>query len=132
MKITWQCGWPLSALLLGLLSGLLLSACEGDRRGDSHMTSGEHATTTAKKPVPTSGQVIYNRWCVSCHLSGVSGSPRLGRAEDWVARLPKGRATLLANLKKGLGAMPPRGLCSSCSEEELERSLDYMLEVLKP
>lgn len=115
----------LARALLMLVGCFAVSAC--GPAGDNSTLSGSEKTAK----VPASGEVIYNRWCISCHLSGVSGSPRLGRHEDWSMRLPKGRDTMLMNLKAGIGAMPPRGLCSSCSDEELEASLDYMLDALK-
>lgn len=77
------------------------------------------------------GRQTYDRWCVSCHLAGVSGAPKLAQPEDWVARLPKGRAVLLESVIKGIApTMPERGLCRSCSDEELSEALDYMLSTL--
>jgi cytochrome c5 len=36
--------------------------------------------------------------------------------------------TILANAINGINAMPPRGTCNSCSDEEIQASIDYMLE----
>lgn len=123
----------LARKLLLLVGCLVVTACgpTGEGGGKTSSASGSNRSETMVTKVPTAGEVTYRRWCISCHLSGVSGSPRLGKVEDWEMRLPKGRNTMLINLKQGIGAMPPRGLCSSCSDEELELSLDYMLDALK-
>ena len=75
------------------------------------------------------GQEIYDQYCFSCHNPGLSGAPRLGDAEAWGPRIAQGRAVLLASTMEGIApAMPQRGLCFSCSDEELAAAVDYMIE----
>lgn len=74
------------------------------------------------------GEATYNRSCFSCHAGGVAGAPVPGDTEAWAPRLAKGRAALLQSVKEGMPpGMPPMGLCMSCSDEDFEQVIDYML-----
>jgi len=75
---------------------------------------------------------IYAQTCIVCHAEGVGGAPRPGVTSDWQSRLEYGIEELYYNTIEGLGAeMPPRGLCDSCSEDELGATVDYMLRDVK-
>lgn len=74
------------------------------------------------------GEAVYNRSCFSCHAGGVAGAPIPGDTEAWAPRVAKGRDVLLQSVKEGMPpGMPPMGLCMSCSDEDLEVVIDYML-----
>lgn len=68
----------------------------------------------------------YNRSCIACHASGVAGAPRSFKADDWAPRLAKGMPTLLEHTINGFNAMPAKGLCPTCSEEDFEALINYM------
>lgn len=70
----------------------------------------------------------YQQSCFACHASGAAGAPLLGDQEAWEARLEKGMDMLMSNVIDGLNAMPARGLCVDCSDEDLRAIVDYMLE----
>lgn len=74
-------------------------------------------------------QRTYTQSCGACHNSGAAGAPRMGNAEDWSARLEKGRDVLLESTINGYNnIMPPKGMCFTCSNDELAAVLDYILE----
>lgn len=73
------------------------------------------------------GQKVCQTYCQACHAAGVAGAPKLGDKEAWAPRIAKGEDALLVSLNKGLNAMPPKGACMSCSEDELRAALDYMV-----
>lgn len=75
-----------------------------------------------------SGKEVYDSACGTCHAVGVAGAPKLGDAADWDARAEKGIETLYTHAIKGFNAMPPMGLCGTCSPEEMHAAVDYMLE----
>ncbi|MEQ8691580.1 MAG: c-type cytochrome [Pseudomonadales bacterium] len=77
---------------------------------------------------PLNGEQVYNQFCFACHATGVSDAPRLANAEDWGSRLDKSMDELMASTLNGLNAMPPKGTCMNCSDEELQLAVDYMLE----
>lgn len=81
------------------------------------------AAASAREP----GQ-IYQTYCAACHNSGVGGAPKMGDAAAWEPRLAKGMDAVFQNAWNGIGAMPPRGICMDCSEEELRATVEYMVE----
>ena len=34
---------------------------------------------------------------------------------------------MLKNVIHGIGAMPPKGICSDCTDEELKHTIQYMI-----
>jgi cytochrome c5 len=76
---------------------------------------------------PKSGEQVYNSNCLACHGTGAAGAPKLGDAAAWAPRIAAGMDTMLANATKGLNAMPPKGLCMSCSDAELQGAIDYIV-----
>ncbi|HUT40043.1 MAG TPA: c-type cytochrome [Gammaproteobacteria bacterium] len=74
------------------------------------------------------GQKIYQASCQACHVAGVAGAPKLGDKAAWAPRIAKGKDALLSSVKNGLNAMPPKGTCMSCSDEDLRSAMEYMVE----
>ena len=74
-----------------------------------------------------SGEQVYNQFCGTCHNAGVAGAPVLGDGAAWESRLAKGMDTLWDHTLNGFNAMPAKGTCMSCSDEELRNALDYMV-----
>ncbi len=76
---------------------------------------------------PLSGEQVYTQFCGVCHAAGVGGAPLLGDPGQWQPRIDKGMDALMASTLNGLNAMPPKGTCMNCSDEELGAAVDYML-----
>ena len=76
---------------------------------------------------PKSGEDVYNSNCMACHATGAAGAPKLGDTAVWAPRIATGIDTMLATAIKGKGAMPPKGLCMACSDEELQGAIEYMV-----
>ena len=74
------------------------------------------------------GETRYSTTCLACHATGAAGAPKVGDVAEWSARLEKGVDTLVSNAINGINAMPPRGTCGSCSDEEIKVTVEYMLE----
>ena len=51
----------------------------------------------------------------------------MGDTEAWEARLDKGMYALMYNVINGVGAMPARGICMTCSDGDLQAVVNYML-----
>ena len=73
---------------------------------------------------PKSGEQVYNGSCMACH---VAGAPKLGDKAAWAPRIAKGMDSLLASATNGLNAMPPKGTCMTCSSDELQAAVEYMV-----
>jgi cytochrome c5 len=69
---------------------------------------------------------LYQSSCSICHGGGVAGAPKSFDAEAWSERLEKGKETLLAHAIGGFKGMPPLGMCSDCTKEDLVDLIDYM------
>ena len=76
------------------------------------------------------GEAVYNLGRAACHTAGLAGAPMLANQAQWEGRLEKGLETLTNNAYNGYNAMPAKGLCMDCSLEEIERSVQYMLDSL--
>jgi cytochrome c5 len=75
-----------------------------------------------------SGEQIYNTNCMACHTTGAAGAPKIGDAADWNARMEKGIDTVYSHAIDGFNAMPPKGTCADCSDDEIKATVDYILE----
>ena len=69
----------------------------------------------------------YQMSCNACHGTGAAGAPMLGDEEAWQARMDKGMDALMSNVINGVGAMPARGICMTCSDGDLQDIVNYML-----
>jgi len=93
---------------------------------DEPQAATESQTDTQMAPVD--GQKIYQGSCQACHAAGVAGAPKIGDKDAWAPRIAKGNDALLSSVKNGLNAMPPKGACMSCTEEELQAAIAYLVE----
>jgi len=85
------------------------------------------AAAAAAPAEPRSGEAIYNSKCMACHTTGAAGAPKLGDAAAWAPRVAAGQDSLMANAINGLNAMPPKGLCMDCSDDEMMAAIDYIV-----
>lgn len=75
---------------------------------------------------------MYDRGCAACHNTGAAGAPKLGDASAWNIRLSERKKEgLYASAIKGRGAMPPKGLCQQCSDDEIKTIVDYMVSMIE-
>lgn len=77
-------------------------------------------------PVPKHTVAQYDQYCSACHETGAANAPKRGEVETWKKRLRRGDAELLTSIKEGPVAMPPKGGCMSCSDEELLLLVKYL------
>ena len=72
-------------------------------------------------------QATYQMFCFACHSNGLSGAPLPGDAEAWAPRMEKGRDEIIEIMNRGLNAMPPKGLCMTCTDDQLWELSQYMV-----
>lgn len=80
---------------------------------------------------PRTSEDIYNTYCSACHNAGVAGAAKLGDVAAWSERLAKGVDVVYANAINGIGAMPAKGTCMDCSDDEIKKTIDYILDKSK-
>jgi cytochrome c5 len=77
------------------------------------------------------GDEVFKTTCTVCHATGVSGAPRFGSKDDWKPRIAQGKQILYQHVLKGYKAMPAKGTCATCSDQEIKRAVDYMVSHAK-
>lgn len=85
-------------------------------------------TALYKQPTLARGRIVYQRACVVCHQNGEEGAPVIGNAGGWFERAKKGKKTLYQHTIYGYNLMPIKGGCVTCSFEDVEAGVDYLLE----
>ena len=94
---------------------------------------GDIDVSAIKAPVKTaakarSGEEVYTAVCASCHAVGVMNAPKFGNKADWAPRVERGIADLVKVSISGKGAMPPKGTCMDCSDDELKAAIEHMIK----
>lgn len=71
---------------------------------------------------------IIAKHCNACHAAGVLGAPKIGDTAAWKERADHqgGLDGILAAAISGINAMPPKGTCADCSEDELRDAIKKM------
>lgn len=59
------------------------------------------------------------------------GAPKSGSADDWAPRISKGIETLYTHALTGFNAMPAKGMCAACTDDEIKAAVDYMVDSAK-
>jgi cytochrome c5 len=106
------------------LSGLLLASVLASGSASAGPTLTLAQLTEGFDPART-----YTQSCAACHNSGAAGAPRMGNAADWSARLEKGFDVLVEHTINGFNnVMPPKGMCFTCSDDDLKAMVQYILD----
>jgi len=71
---------------------------------------------------------IVTKHCSVCHVTGLLGAPIIGETADWQARADAkgGLDGILKTAISGINAMPAKGTCSDCSDDELMSTIKFM------
>jgi cytochrome c5 len=86
------------------------------------------AAPSAAPAAARSGKEIFEGTCFACHGTGAAGAPKFGDKAAWAPRIKQGMDTLFTHATNGLRAMPPRGTCANCSDDELKSAIEYMVD----
>ena len=79
---------------------------------------------------PRSGADVYQTSCFGCHGTGAAGAPKMGDAAAWEPRKAQGIDVLFEHALNGFNAMPPKGTCMSCSDDELKAAIEHMTNAI--
>lgn len=78
---------------------------------------------------PRSGEEIFNSKCMACHATGAAGAPKVGDKAAWADRIAAGK--LYEHALQGFNAMPAKGMCMDCSDDEIKATVDFMVSKSK-
>lgn len=76
------------------------------------------------------GKQIVEQFCSTCHAAKPLielGAPKINDAAAWRLRSQQGMDKLFAHVQEGMGAMPARGGCFECSDEQLRLAILELL-----
>lgn len=79
---------------------------------------------------PKSGEDVFNSSCMACHSTGAGGAPKTGDKVAWAPRIAKGMDALYSSGVNGVAGtgMIAKGGCMSCSDDEVNAAVDYMVK----
>ncbi len=86
----------------------------------------------------TEGMQIVQHYCAMCHSEKPMiqvGAPTIGDATAWSLRMKQGLNTLFKHTNEGLNAMPARGGCFECTDQQLMMAIHALLpknKLIKP
>jgi len=117
---------------VGTVAGAMNEASVADAAEPAIEAAAEAAADAAPREVAAAATEFdaagaYQMSCNACHGTGAAGAPMLGDAAAWEARMEKGMEALMSNVINGVGAMPARGICMTCSDDDLQAIVNYML-----
>lgn len=76
------------------------------------------------------GQQIVQHYCAMCHAEKpmiALGAPRTGHLKDWEPRMKSGFDKIWSHTIEGFNAMPARGGCFECTDEQLMLAIKALL-----
>lgn len=85
---------------------------------------------TSLKGDPKAGRKIFKEFCGCCHDRDPIinlNAPRIDEKQKWQALKKLGIPSLLKLTVQGNGAMPARGGCFECSDQQLKEAIHYMI-----
>lgn len=103
----------------------------GEGCGDAQAAAPVAAAAPAASSGAKSGEDVYNAKCSACHGTGAAGAPILGNKDQWSKRIAAGNDALYDHALKGFNAMPAKGMCMDCSDDEIKAAVDYMVSKSK-
>ncbi len=94
--------------------------------GEECASGGATVVASASEAV-FSVEATYDQYCAMCHNTGMAGAPERSNDAHWEARIADaGMDTLINNAITGINAMPPRGMCSTCSDDQIAELVGYL------
>jgi cytochrome c5 len=124
----------------GKVEGPMLEANRDSLHYLTHEDLGAIATylksvqsTTPPKPKSSGGPGagIYEGYCAGCHAMGSGGAPKFGDAAAWDTLLKTKVDDVYNNAIHGIGGMPAKGTCITCSDTDIKQAVDYMILAAK-
>jgi cytochrome c5 len=89
---------------------------------------GMEVTASASGGAARTPDDIIARHCIACHGPGLLNAPKIGDTAAWKDRADHqgGLDGILAKAISGINAMPPKGTCGDCSDEDLKSAIKKM------
>jgi len=98
--------------------------------GQVTVQGGSEKAQAQNAPAPAVADIAQNRYeqtCKMCHETGLAGAPKFGDKAEWAPRIAEGIDVLVKHALEGYKAMPPKGGCMTCDENEIRKTVEYMV-----
>ena len=83
----------------------------------------------AGQPRLKRGEQVFWNACDLCHVAGEASAPRLADNGNWWRRLQERPVSMLyRHAIHGFNNMPARGACVTCTNEDVEAAVDYIIK----
>jgi len=99
--------------------------CKHEVSAQTKVDTTPHAEAAPK--APRDGQQIVQTSCFGCHGTGAAGAPLIGKPIWKELSAAKGVDALIKSALIGKGAMPPKGMCMDCTDDEIKAAVEYMI-----
>lgn len=98
--------------------------------GEAADDGSEEAAAEEKKQErePMDGYTVYNRFCTTCHRTGLNAAPKHRDKKAWAPRIAKGKETLYKHSIEGFKGMPAKGGIAGLYDQEVKDAVDFMVE----
>lgn len=130
----------ITLLFLSGLSGLIFSYYQRSHSHDLQSGNSTQLIETFHYPAifvqqlkgdAQAGKKIFKEFCASCHAAEPLidiNAPHIGDKRAWKGLSRSGMDAMLKITINGAGAMPARGGCFECSDEQLRETINYILK----
>ena len=113
-----------------------LTGCGSETKQEAIAKPFDPATVELDDPDLIDGQTTWLATCKTCHLTGLTGAPKIGNKEAWAPRINKGLDTLYDHALNGFigpsyTEMPPKGGFTDLSDDEVRQAVRFMTHVSK-
>ena len=119
------------------LSLVLTSCGDGKKTDDTKKEVKKEVKETPKADANytgdvAKGKIVYDANCMACHMTGVTGAPKLDETERWATIYAQGIKVLHEHALKGfqgkIGLMPPKGGFAKLSDNDVKDAIAFMLK----
>jgi len=113
-----------------IMSAFIISAVSIAAVTSADVDNSQQSLQLAQLTAGFNAETTYMASCFACHSTGAAGAPKVGEgnADAWTQRLEKGMDAVVTNAINGLNSMPPKGLCFTCTDDDLRALVQYMVD----
>ena len=118
---------------ISLIIILCINGC-GKKSTPTNIYESEEYKSLSKKDIII-GESIWATSCFRCHRHGLNGAVVYENKEYWDKSAKKGIDALFKSVWEGYkgehGAMPAKGFCNLCDENEIRKSVIYSFHLAR-
>lgn len=118
-------------IIFGFSFLIMIYSCKKTKVAEATVVD-DSALLAAEEHMPVDSKLTekYKRSCFMCHSNSDAGAPIVKATGMWKERIDqRGLDGLLKNTIEGYNAMPAKGQCLDCTDEELNELIKFMADI---